>query len=270
MFFCFKLNGAVEESAGSDVFFNLSVFFEKFNEKIHLERSDYPRPENIDSKIWEQVKSHLLPHDHVVKKKLDKLFTKKQVNKNACSLLTAGFRFSPPRTICNPVVAFHNDLNGFLIKTFTDEQPYQNGWIQWLARIQGAELIREAITCKGYGEIFKVPHKWIYLIPYNCNQGVGNFFLLVEEDMCIESYEKNRLKWKKQPTKKTLYALYDLLENLGLLDSVYVFNIPYAKDGKIAFIDTEHSLKWMVPYRKLNKALSDENLHYWMTITKQN
>lgn len=228
----------------------------------------YKRPDHIPIEVWEQVESKLLPIDHPIKRKLDKIFSIPGVNKNAKSLISAGFRFPPIRTKLNAVVAKHPKLKGFRIKTFTDEQPYPNEWTNWLNRIRGAELIAEMIESRGYHSTFKTPQKWMYLIPNQKENSTGRSFLLVVEDMKLNDNEANKKSWRKNVSVETLDALHDLIETLGLIDSVYIDNIPFSIDGKIAFIDTEHFLKWPVPYYKLNKRLSNKNRSYWTSLTQ--
>lgn len=76
--------------------------------------------------------------------------------------------------------------------------------------------------------------------------------------------------WRQEVSKDLLNALYNLLQMLGLIDSVYITNIPFAKDGKIAFIDTEHFHKWPVKFNRLSHSLSNEMNLYWMSLINTN
>lgn len=269
--------GAIGEQTPS---FDVSSFIEEWyglrnviptdeSAEPFAKNSLYKRPDHISIDVWETVETKLLPDDHPAKPILDKIFSKPDINKNGMTLIKAGFRYPPVRSKLNAVVATHPKLKGHLIKTFTDEQPYVNEWSKWLDRIRGAELISEMIKSKEYHHIFKAPKKWIYLIPHRSDHATGKSFLLVVEDMKLEDFEKNKKHWKKKIKKGTLDALHDLLDTLGLVDSVFIDNIPFSRDGKIAFIDTEHSLKWPVPYHKLNMRLSEKNRTYWIKLTQR-
>lgn len=229
----------------------------------------YERPEHISAIVWQAVEPKLLPYGHPIKSKLDKIFKKNGVLHDVTTLDAAGFFLLPVNNPAHTLVAKHPKIKGYVFKLFTDIQVERNEWEYWLQRIQGAELIAEAIQKNDLGGYFKVPKKWIYLIPSNI-EPEEKTFLLVAEDMKIVDHKKNRSLWKNQVTTDLLDALYFLFESVGLLDSVYIDNIPFSKDKKIAFIDTEHTLKWPVPYHKLNGRLSPEMSSYWIQLTRQN
>lgn len=58
-------------------------------------------------------------------------------------------------------------------------------------------------------------------------------------------------------TPKLLEAFYYLVKSEGLSDSVYAFNLPFCRDGKLAFIDTEHHHEWPVYFQRTLKYLSE-------------
>ena len=122
----------------------------------------------------------------------------------------------------------------------------------------------------------KVPHKWIYPLPADPSpkekEGIyRKNFILVTEEMDILSRKKNRKAYNKRITKKHLIALYTLINECGLLDSVYADNVPFCKDGKMAFIDTEHSLNEPpYPLAFIGQYLNDEMLGYWEQLLNGN
>jgi hypothetical protein len=69
-----------------------------------------------------------------------------------------------------------------------------------------------------------------------------------------------------------LDALFRVVTEDKLFDSLFLDNIPYCKDGKIAFIDTEYfnAVKKTIKYKKLNKYLSKDMKKYWERIVKKN
>ena len=191
----------------------------------------------ISESQLEIAKPHLLPNDHPL----------------------------PDRTPSNALIARHDKLKGFLVKIYLDNQPIDEEWHQWLKRIHSANMIRNLIEKREYGHLFKAPRKWIYLIPNRSKRCT----LLIVEDMQLVPYDTNLKMWKKAITPEHLDSLYDLLQSLGLLDSVYVDNAAFSKDKKISFVDTEHSLLWPVPFWKLNGRLSPAMKTYWKGITGQ-
>ena len=232
---------------------------------FHVESVEYQRPSTISEGVWDLIEPHLLPMDHPVKKKLDKIFSKPGVNTNGQTLYKAGFRFYPFRGPYQAQISWHPKIKGYYFKGASDSQPIQEEWWSMLARIDGASLIRQEIEDQGYESMFKVPKKWIYLYPDTCSR----HFLLVAEDMRTVSREHNEQLWKKKITPEILDALFILITTLGLKDSVYIDNIPFGKNRKIAFIDTEHTLKWPIAYEILNKRLSPKNLEHWKALTGQ-
>lgn len=60
--------------------------------------------------------------------------------------------------------------------------------------------------------------------------------------MGLLSDSKNEEAWEstKKIRKSKLEALFHLLKEEKLIDSVYIDNIPFSRNGKITFIGTEH------------------------------
>ena len=66
------------------------------------------------------------------------------------------------------------------------------------------------------------------------------YFVLVAQDMGLIGPDANAYKWKHSMTPDYLDPLFVLLTEHRMVDSVYIDNIPFSYDGKIAFVDTEH------------------------------
>lgn len=230
---------------------------------------EYQQPESVDEGMWEQMRPYFLPEDHPLKPKLDRIFSRDRVTANLSSLKKAGFKCKALRKWNNAIVAKNSKLKGYVFKMYSDDQVGFVDYPYWFARIQGTEVIRQSIEKLGYQHIFKVPKKWIYPLPHNplSNNPTERNFILVCEDMRIMSKEGNYERWRSAwVTHQLLDAVYAVLTDAGLLDSVYVDNIPFCKDGKIAFIDTEHFCKWPVPYHKMLPFLSKSNQAYWQSL----
>ncbi len=226
------------------------------------------KPPSISQDVWSEVEPYLLPEDHPIKSELDNIFSTNCIA-DGIALYKAGFRGYHHKNPLKVIVAKHPDLKGYIVKLFLDNQPAGLEWPHWIKRIEGAKLIQKTVEEKAYTATFKVPRKWIYFIPCKSNDPSGRHFILVADDMNIIASDYNRSQWKYNTTYEQIYMFWDILETCGLFDSVYVDNIPYCKDGKYAFVDTEHYLKWPIAYVKFNKYLKNGKLQLWKQLTNQ-
>lgn len=216
----------------------------------------------------QEVLPYLLPADHPAKAPLDQIFDSPQVVSSAESLKEAGFFFAPPRDNKRLIAAKHPHIPGYMVKLFLDSQTRPPTlWKDWIHRIKGAQLIQESIDKHGFQHILKVPKKWIYHLPHP----VRYHYILVVEDMHIVTAKKNASKYHKA-TKKQLDALYVILTENRLVDSIYIDNIPFSEDGRIAFIDTEHYLTSIKPLRldRLLPHFSPSMQQYWTALINSN
>jgi len=210
----------------------------------------------------EDFSSFTLPDGHPAKKALDRIFTER-LSKTSESLKKAGFTSPEPRKYSGTVVSSHPQLPGYLIKLYTDDQEVADAEEKLMKRLLGSLRVREAITQLHYETLFKAPQKWLYPLPGEQRPR----FILVVEDMELLSYSQNLKIWRDPRFPKgTLFALYTLLQEAGLKDSVYAFNLPYAKDGRIAITDTLYTDQWPVPFDCLLQFLSPENRIFWKKI----
>lgn len=227
----------------------------------------YERNTKIAAEVWNSLEPHFLPENHKLKKNLDAIFNAKNVTQNSESIEKAKFKHIIIGKKSHIVVAMHPKLKGYRIKFYLEEGPEVDDIYKLKRRVEGAKAIRNIIENDPvYSLIFRVPRKWLYPLPYPTNK---IHLVLIAEDMDIYSYEQNWLKWRSTSINpKKLDALYEVMEKAGLWDSVFAFNIPFTKDGKIAFIDTEYYHKWPVPYHKLNQYLSPRMEIYWREKTQ--
>ena len=235
---------------------------------LDITEGTYAKPLSVSAEVWSEVLPYLLPEDHPTKKTLDKIFLKNCL-KDGVELYKAGFRFQNNSNPHKVIVAIHPNLKEHLVKLFLDNQPSGIEWPYWIKRIEGSNLIRETISEKDYTASFKVPHKWIYFLPCKHNENFGRQFILVTENKNLVSEYDNRSRWKNGVTYEQLYMFWDLLETCGLFDSIYISNIPYCKDGRFAFVDTEHFLKWPINYKIFNRNLRSGKLNFWKELTSQ-
>lgn len=226
----------------------------------------------IDDTTWNAISPYLLPQDHPVKEKLDRIFSKPEVLANGKTFKKAGFSYLALRQWDNAVVAWHSKLKGYVIKAYFDDQVGVDYAGCLIRRVTGARAIQEAIDAYHYEHLFKVPQKWIYPIQFFQPTEIKphkKFFILVAEDMKLKGRSANAKKWKKIK-KDHLKALFHLVQSLGLFDSIYITNIPFAKDNKIAFIDTEHHHGWPIRLHRLAPSLSSKMQEYWQQLIDSN
>lgn len=216
------------------------------------------------------LKPYLLPQDHPAKPILDKIFKKSRALTSLKTMMRAGFVNPKPRKFTHLIVTRHPDLPGYVIKAYLDAQRFPKNKPEhhfWLLRIKGARMIEKTIHKYGWENIFKVPKKWIYPLPrrpHPLPDLPAKHYILIEEDMEILNDKENRKEWESSAVSKELLShLYKLLEKSGLHDCAKPDNIPFSKDGKIAFIDTQTFEEWPVAYNKLDEYLKPKMRNYW-------
>lgn len=236
---------------------------------LFLLTTAYIKPPTVSQQAWDLAAPYFLPETHPAKAKLDELFSKSRPIQNLETLKKAKFKFKKREKAENIIIAKHPKLKGVLLKLYTDSQAKIPDWPMWVQRIQGAELIRSIIKRHNY-KTFVVPKKWIYPLPdKSSNDPNKKHFIMVVEDMHLVDALPNENMWKSSimVTENTLFALYTIIKEGGLLDSIFIDNIPFTKDAKIAFIDTEHFGKGPIPYHRLTPRLPASLRPYWIKIT---
>jgi hypothetical protein len=236
--------------------------------------SFYPYQPQVSQEVWEQLKPYFLPIHHPLKPKLDQIFHSSRVTLSKKTFQKAGFGTPKSRKSTNIYVGRHLKLPGVILKVYLDEQVPFPEWPNWMERILGAESIRKWIDHHGYGAYFKVPRKWIYPLPIKPSPPFSpsyfrRHFILVVEDMRILNPCENLKAYRKQMTRERLFAFYQILTELGLIDSVYPDNVPFTRDGRMAFIDTEHHHKGPIQYSKLTRFLDPSLQAYWQQLVGQ-
>lgn len=221
----------------------------------------------VSEELWNTLFPYFLPEHFPEKTALDRIFSKRGVLNSFKSMTKAGFII-----ITNSkdkiVVAKHPYLKGYLIKAYTEDKEILD-WYWWKKRIDGIQVIQEKITQYGFQGIMKTPKKWIYPLPPEPfpkgNQAHRKNFILIVQDMDILDNKKNLKAYQTKMTPQILDAFYILLTELLLIDSIYADNTPFCKDGKMAFIDSEHILDTTQPLHltKVASYLSPEMYKYW-------
>jgi hypothetical protein len=249
------------------LFCTLSFTLATCHAAIVDDSSGYERNPFVDEETWNTLSPYFLPENSPLKAELDEIFGKRRVLSSRKSMIKSGFTLIS-RSTDKVVVARHLYLKGYLIKAYLDDMEAPD-WYWFKKRIDGVRTIQEKINLCGYQRIMKTPKKWIYPLPAYPTPLIGapyhkNFILVVEELDILD--KKHNLKaYKNKMTPQLLDALYIMLADLNLIDSIYADNTPFCKDGKLAFIDTEHSLDTTrpVPLTTVAKYLSPEMYAYW-------
>lgn len=230
------------------------------------------RPDGVSNEVWGHVQPYLIPDNHPMKEKLDRIFSKSRASHSTATLEMAGFSDIKKGPWSHATICKHYKLKGYLVKLFRDEQKGLSDWKQWVKRASGSKCVRDSIARHHWGRIMKAPRKWIYPLPNNppAQPGVEKKnFILIAEDMKIISSSDNRALWKsREITQQLLDAIFTLITEEGLSDTVQAFNMPFSKDGRIALIDLEHHHEWPVPYGVLTRYLNSSNADYWEQLIK--
>lgn len=224
----------------------------------------YEKPENVSEEFWDSIMPYFLPENHPIKSKIDKIFGKRSVTKNSRTITKAGFYSGRPGEYSKVVVSGHSALKGYIVKMYLDSNAQVNEGEKFRERITGAEKIKHTIESCGFHDVLKVPQKWIYPIPTFAESGISpKQFILIAEDVHPYSHDRSLHHWKNKITQRQLKAVWTILTIVGLPDCAYAFNIPFCRDGKLAFLDTEQWGLWPVRYGRMHCYLKGDGLAYW-------
>lgn len=224
----------------------------------------------VCNSLWNELKPYFLPIDHPLKARLDHLFKKNRVTLSEETFEKAGFGKPKKRRPDQIIIGSNPLFKKYIFKVYLDTQPVLNEWIYWVKRIEGARAIRACLKRHDYTH-FTVPHKWIYPLPEEPSPPSDVMyhrknFILIADKMDILKSKDNLKAFKNRMTPERLDELYTILTEEGLIDSVYPDNIPFTKNGQIAFIDTEHHHLSPVPYHKISQFLSPKMRQYWQSL----
>lgn len=255
---------------GIHLFFIFLSYFAWGTSDVKLQKvSGWQKSDLVDEDTWNALQPYLLPANHPIKPKLDQIFSVMRATATPLTMQGAGFQSLDIWKWDKVYVVKHPNLKGYLIKAYLDDQLYMDD-IALVNRIIGAEALRDAIHAYGYQSLFKVPHKWLYplpAIPHAPSGLLQKNFILIVEDMLIVNKQENNKKYYSI-SENELLPLFILINSLGLADSIYIKNIPFSKDGKIAFVDLERHHLWPVPFKKLTPQLNSMMQKYWNELAR--
>lgn len=180
---------------------------------------------------------YFLPKDHALRPILDKIFSQPSVLRNDGTLMQSGFRIISAHKSSYTRVLTHHSMKGYVFKAYIESEPQRrSGFLgqDWLIRrCMGAEKIQKLIQSNNM-VYFTVAKKWLYKVPNH-----HDVYVLIAQKMHIYSKEQSLLAWKTKVTEECLNEFF-LLMKLGCASKHVSVNIPYTKEGKFAFIDTEY------------------------------
>ena len=227
----------------------------------------------INHRMRRVMAKYLLPLNHPMKPILDSIFSKSRAIENKDTLKKAGFRiiFEQKRSFI--IVAKHPKVPGYLFKIYTDSASiYKDGMVGWelfKTRCAVAKKIRNIIKRHKLRH-FTVADKWLYPLPIEPKSRCANSepVILMVKDMHIYPTKKSKRMWQTKATRKQLRQLYVVFKK-GYGSAFLSNNVPYTKNGKCAFIDTEYKKRnitlWLV-----NRFLSKKMSHYWDRLVDKN
>lgn len=169
----------------------------------------------------------------------------------------AGFAVLVRSSAGKIMVAGHADLPRFLFKKYASAVPDADQRFNYARRVEGAVQLREFTARRGYARL-AIPRKWILKLPPAF--GRRGRILVVERLDLRDERATNAAYRDIDP--RTLAELCVVLAHYRGMDSI-VKNMPFAVDGRIAFVDTEH---WdrsssKLPLHRVAHLLTQERRH---------
>jgi hypothetical protein len=218
------------------------------------------------------MSSYLLPCDHLARMLLQKLFHHSDAIDNEAAFLEAGFKIRSKKERSLMRVATHPALAGYVFKVFFVEEQGRVrekpcGWKSFSVRCKQAKLIRRVIDEQAFRH-FRVPRKWLFCAPPHpaCSPDDQPAILVAEFQDLLPSDENERA-WRHSLTEDHLHELYVILELAGGVSS-RPDNIALTRQGRFAFIDTEHS-RYFHDYESIVPYLSRQMRQYWSNLVRR-
>lgn len=222
--------------------------------------------------LFEKYEAYIMPCNHPLKRRLDKLFASMRVLDSLESLTKAGFLAAKPQPRTRLIVTTHPAMAGYIFKLYTDDELfyYRNEPEErtWMLRARGAALLRKEIAKQKWEPYFTVPKKWIYFLPSDSpSPFIGRLdrrSILVEDKMDLLPPAEIKACWMNGSVSvEQLDKLAYLIKKLGFRGGCKWDNVPICRDGRIAFIDTQNYLSWPLPYERLFHVLRGDLAERW-------
>lgn len=186
---------------------------------------------------------------------LDKLFRDRHMFDSADDWRSTGFHIVRAHET-RLLVAGHKSVDGILFKKYpkTTEKTWKEQLENYERRIAGVNLIRSVISELNLKSIV-APQKWLLQLPSMfASHGQPSYILAVEKCDLLDR-EKSRRRYE-DIDEHVLRELVAVLFRFCGYDSS-AKNVPFTRDGKLAFIDTD---RWKQP--KLEKLKKRKYMAY--------
>ncbi|CUI16617.1 conserved putative secreted protein [Candidatus Protochlamydia naegleriophila] len=215
------------------------------------------------------LEPYMLPRNHPLKGYLSILFSNPNMFKSSSHFRKAGFHVI--RGHRKLMVGGHPHVPDYLFKKFPNSMPQAKQLENFLKRQKGAQVLRNYILTHNY-KYLVIPQKWLIKLPRSFSQGdKDRSYVLVVDNMDIHRDYNDPNGICRQlyynMSVEMLTELCTILHAVGGCDA-FPRNQPFTKEGKIAFVDTEHVgkmkghfLKHIVP--ALNEELQAYAIALW-------
>ncbi|MCE5295197.1 MAG: hypothetical protein LLF94_11380 [Chlamydiales bacterium] len=202
-----------------------------------LDESLYPIIKRyIEVDESESVDEWLMHETHPDYIRLQNLFSDRSLFDSSEALKAAGFEVNK-RARKNLMVFWHPTMPDYMFKKFRNSVDTRHQLDKYTQRLQGARIIRNVIKQNNFKNVV-IPNKWLFKLPFADDE-----YLVVAERLSIlpgdDDHKKENVQAYRSISEETLYELCTVMKLVGGCDA-YPRNQPFTKDGKIAFVDTEH------------------------------
>ena len=180
---------------------------------------------------------YALPQTHPFKSTVNFLFADPNVLQDEISLSAAGFITHDIRKRNSMRVVSHPSVPGYLFKLFLRSETSRQrlAWQRdiFIDRCKSARILQKVIRINRMKH-FVVPSKWLIEVK---TRGFHTYVLMVTKINVLNTKRSERA-WKTRASSELLQELHTLLQKVQISPRL-ASNLPYTKEGKFAFIDTE-------------------------------
>jgi hypothetical protein len=160
-----------------------------------------------------------------------KLFTDRRMFESFDRFSDAGFKLVD-HSENKVMTGGHKAFPGYFFKKYNNDKPDKKQIRNYMHRIEGARLLRNFITERGFTTVI-APRKWLYELPASFPER----YLVIAERLALVDRSGTEDAYGRIG-KTQIAELATILYYFRGLNSTAA-NLPYTEDGKIAFIDTE-------------------------------
>jgi hypothetical protein len=218
-----------------------------------------------------EMKLRSMMPDHPAGKLLETLFYRWPAIDNEATFREAGFHIRRKKERSLMRVATHPAAPGYVFKVFfVEERGCQRekprDWRSFAVRCEQAKQIRRVIDENAL-QYFTVPRKWLFHTPPHpaCDDDDQPAILVAEfQDLLLR--EQNEHAWTHSITETHLDELYAIIERAGG-SSYRPDNIRLTRQGRFAFIDTEHTGSER-DFQSITPYLSSSMRRYWSNLVQ--